>query len=174
MLQAWSGFYQMTGEASATLAGLLFLVVSLTAGRSVQTSENGVRLFTSPTMFLFAFVLVLSALALMPAGDGRVPLAAMSGWTAVALAHAIWVMGRMRGLTQNLPHWSDFWCYGVAPAGVFGVLAAGLGLVWAGNAAGWFVAGFGVAGVLAVGVRNGWDLITWLAPRSGGTSGGGG
>ena len=49
MFAGWQTFYQMTGEAAATLTGLLFIVASLTSGRQNPMHERGVMLFTGAT-----------------------------------------------------------------------------------------------------------------------------
>src|ERR1700728_3646185 len=65
MFSAWQNLYQMTGEAAATLIGLLFIVASLTAGRQHSpVHERGMQLFTTPTVFHLVSVLVISALTL--------------------------------------------------------------------------------------------------------------
>ena len=58
-------------------------------------------------------------------------------------------------------HWSDPWTYGAAPAVAYVVL-------FAVGAAGWTL-GVGVMAlvILLCGIRNAWDLITWIAPMRG-------
>jgi len=68
-------------------------------------------------------------------------------------------------------HWTDLWFYGVIPILLYlalGVIALALwnGWEWAAPA----LAAFVTAGLLLA-IRNEWDLITWIAPRSDGGEG---
>src|SRR5277367_3493479 len=111
MFAGWQGFYQMTGGSAATLTGLLFLVVSLMSGRPMPPTTQGLRLFTTPTVFHLASVLVMSAMALAPAGWGDVQAAALTLWATASLVYAVSRAVGLLGLT-NPSHWSDFWWYG--------------------------------------------------------------
>src|SRR5271168_2320669 len=77
---------------------------------------------------------------------------------------------RLRAEGLEAPHWSDFWLYGAAPTGVHTVLVAAAVAIWAQVA--W--AAEALAGVLLalllLGMRNAWDLITWMAPGQGQTT----
>ena len=60
MFANWQSLYQMTGEAAATLIGLLF-IMSLTSGRQHSPGhERGMQLFTTPTVYHLISVLVVS------------------------------------------------------------------------------------------------------------------
>jgi len=164
MFAGWQTFYQMTAEAAATLTGLVFVVVTLSSGRRTPVNERGVLLFTSPTVFQLTSVLVISALALIPEGETPPPVLLMIAWSAGGLIYAA---TRLIGIARiNDPsHWSDVWYYGVGPT------ATHLGLAVANIAA--FVrlphSAYAVAicllALLLLGIRNAWDLATWLAPR---------
>src|SRR5690242_13369502 len=62
MLAGWSEFYFLLGSSAAALIGLLFVVVTLTAGAQNQSTERGRHLFMTPVVFHFAVVLTISAL----------------------------------------------------------------------------------------------------------------
>jgi hypothetical protein len=130
MFGNWQSFYQMTGEAAATLIGLLFIVVSLTAGRPMPTTVQGVALCTTPTVFHLVSVLVISALDLAPDGEGDSRTAIMLAWAVFGLVHTIAIALRIRRL-PNQAHWSDFWWYGAAPACIYLALASANFLAWA-------------------------------------------
>lgn len=163
MFFAWTAFYQMTGSAAAALVGLLFIVATLTT-RQQEGVALGVRLFTTPTVFHLSLVLMTSALALAPQSPVYRPAAVM---TVVALAgciHSVALAIRI-GRLPDPSHWSDFWYYGAAPVAAYLALAAATGAAWAGapHAAHWV--GLVLLILLMLGIRNAWDLITWLAPR---------
>lgn len=165
MFAGWNDFYVMLGAASASLIGLLFVVSTLTAGLE-RPSARGVSLFLTPTVFKFAVVLALSATALAPGLPetgrrwllGAIALIGLVNLTSVTVS--LW-----RGDSPGPLHWSDPWCYGVAPTLIF------LGLGAAAACPEETGAARGVAAtallLLLLGVRNAWDLVTTLAPQVG-------
>jgi hypothetical protein len=169
MFPGWQTFFQTTAEAAATLTGLVFVVVTLSAGRQSSTANsNGARLFTSPTVFHLTSVLVISALALTPASQSvqlcGVITAAMALWAFGFLIYTGVLLRAILSLETH-SHWSDLWCYGVAPA---------LAYLWMTGAAvtaflripyGPYAVALGMIGLLLICIRNAWDLATWLAPR---------
>src|SRR5271169_2670037 len=66
MLHDWDNFYVTTGAASASLIGLLFVVVTLGADFSSSDAMVGARAFLTPTLSHFGGVLLLSLFALAP------------------------------------------------------------------------------------------------------------
>jgi hypothetical protein len=166
MFSGWETYYQMTGEAAATLTGLLFIVASLSAGRPSSGLSQGLRLFTTPTVFHLASVLVVSALAIAPRAEGWSPCAIMTGWTAISL---VYVVATAVGLhrVENPTHWTDFWFYGVGPLVIYLGLVGSSAAAWArvGHAA--YLVALCLLALLALTIRNAWDLVTWLAPRRG-------
>lgn len=164
MYDAWQNFFAMLGESAATLIGLLFVVVTLTSGRPASASAPGMRLFSSPTVFHLVTVLINSALALAPGDTEVFRRVLMGGWAAGGLLYAGALTLRL-GRSGNRIHWTDFWYYGVVPALAYLVLVAAYAAAWIGaRHAGFFVA-LGLLALLAVAIRNAWDLVTWLAPR---------
>src|ERR1700761_2693903 len=123
MFAGWQTFFQTTAEAAATLTGLVFVVVTLSAGRTNSTAaNNGARLFTSPTVFHLTSALVISALALTPASQSvqlcGVITAAMTLWSLGFLIYTAILLSHILRLESH-SHWSDLWCYGVAPTGAY-------------------------------------------------------
>jgi hypothetical protein len=175
VFQGWDSFFQITGEAAATLVGLLFLVVSFSENRDRATMLRAASIYLTPSALHFAVVLSISVLAVAP----RLPVAVRTGLIAVAaltgLGNAVWACIGMapRARVSGLAHWSDFWMYGVTPAAVYAGLAATTTELWAG--ADWAAPAMAVLvlALLLIGVRNAWDLVTWMAPQRGGGSGNG-
>ncbi len=166
MFHGWDNFYLMLGSAAASLIGLLFVVVTLTQGFDRDRALKGVAIYMTPTATHFAVVLVLCAAAVAP----NVPL-----WAMAAVVLGLAVLGFVNGVrstafiakaakSDDPPHWTDLWGYGVVPLVLyvilFGVAASMMAHVaWAD----YFIAIVLVA-LLLMGIRNAWDLITWMAP----------
>ena len=176
MLQGWDNFYYLIGSASAGLIGLLFVIMTLTAGRERSRILRGASLYMTPTIVHFGVVLAISAIAMAP-GLGLVPRGVAFGLFALAglAASARGCIGivRLRKEPQP-PHWSDHWCYGVAPVvlylGLTGVIVAAF---W--ERSSW--APYAMAGLLLclllLAIRNAWDLVTWMTPGPASASQGG-
>jgi len=175
VFQGWDSFFQITGEAAATLVGLLFLVVSFSESRDRTQLLRAVSIYLTPSALHFAIVLTISALAVAPqlpvsVRVGFIGLAALTG-----LGNAIWAcIGMALRARETAPaHWSDFWMYGVAPATIYSGLAATAAALW--FHVDWAAQAMAVflLALLLLGVRNAWDLVTWMAPQRGSGSGNG-
>ncbi|MDB5446398.1 MAG: hypothetical protein JWQ97_1715 [Phenylobacterium sp.] len=166
MFEGWDSFYLLVGSASGALIGLLFVVVTLTAGQDQDQARRGSSVFMTPLVYHFAAVLVVSGVALTPR-LAATPAGALIGLCAVAgFGHAVRVMLALATGRVKQTHWSDIWWYGVAPnVAYLGLAAAALGVAersgWAANAA-----AVGAMALLLITIRNAWDLVTWLAPRA--------
>jgi hypothetical protein len=164
MPQTWHEFYLMAGLAAAVLAGLLFVVATLTAHHNPAVSLRTARIYVTPTVFHFTAVIVVSAAALVPSTKtgliGTVLVALGVGGLAYAasVAHALYARHR-----PDMSHWTDPVFYALLPALVY------LGLIGAGAAfftkmlnAPYF-AGTAIVALIVLGVRDTWDVALWGA-----------
>ena len=169
MFQGWDNFYFLIGSAAGSLIGLLFVVVTLTAGAERSTAMRGARIYMTPTAVHFGVVLSASAVALAPGLAISARVAIFATIAIVGLANTV---RACVGLATPRPgveqHWSDIWMYGLAPAALYLGLCDAVFSVWSG--AQW--AADAMAGallaILLVAIRNAWDLVTWIAPGKGG------
>ncbi|HVN01719.1 MAG TPA: hypothetical protein VMT68_16060 [Caulobacteraceae bacterium] len=167
MLEGWENYFVLMGTAAASLIGLLFVVVTLTHGHERSHVLRGQALYMTPTAIHFGVVLSASAIVLTPkltvhVVAGLIGLAALWGeFKAVRSTLGILQLRR----SDDPPHWTDLWCYGVGPALAYFALLGIAAAIWA--AAPWSIDAL-VALLLALmltALRNAWDLITWIAPR---------
>jgi hypothetical protein len=166
MFEHWGEFFLMAGGAAAVLIGLIFVVISLMQDRSRTTVLAGSRLYMGPIVLGVSFVLVLSAAALTP-GITPVQFAAIAGAVALwGLVRGLMSTVGIRDLGQEV-HWTDVWFYGVLPSLLYVLLGVVAYAFWRELA--WAHDGLAavVTGSLLLAIRNEWDLITWIAPRSG-------
>jgi len=161
----WSNYYYLIGSAAAGLIGLLFVVMTLTAGVDRSRARRAQALYMTPTIVHFGAVFTMSAVTMAP-GLGLKGAAVVFGLVALlGLACAgRALIGFRRPRTGEPPHWSDFWLYAALPTALyFGLVVASAG-VWAQEA--W--ATLALAGLLLLllllGIRNAWDLVTSIAP----------
>lgn len=167
MFEGWEDYYLLVGSAAAALIGLLFVVMSLLAGRERSTIEAGSRFYLSPIVFDLGAIVVLSGAAMAP-----IPPAAFA-WLTVAIAIVSLAMdirislgiGRLIVAAENRIF--DTCWYGVVPAAISALMiGAGAGVLihrpWAEIA----VAAVLMA-LLLVCIHNAWDLITYITPQAG-------
>lgn len=167
MTPGWNNFYYLIGSAAAGLIGLMFVVVTLTAGGDRERSLRGAAIYLTPTIVHFAAVFSISAVTLAP---GVLPPEAEALMVLIALAGLACCLRSAHGILRpaegfSAPHWSDFWLYAGAPAGLYAFLtlaAVGVGEHWPWSPK-------AMAAILLVlvlvAIRNAWDTITWIAPR---------
>ncbi len=168
MFEGWENFYLIVGPSAAALIGLMFVVVTLTAGRDNQQTESGKHLYTSPIVWHLAVVLLLSGAAIAPTIDPR-----LFGIVSMVLA----LLGFAMGIRSTVGIWRsqmtgadsffDMWWYGIIPAIVYIGLAGAAAAILYGYS--WSPSAIAAAlmALLLVSVHAEWDLVTFLAPRAG-------
>jgi hypothetical protein len=167
MFEGWDNYFVLTGTAAGGLIGLLFVVVTLTAGFERNRALRGSEIYMTPNLVHFAVVLVASALVLAPRVSAHVVAVILGGAALAGLSNAVRTCLGIRAFAKERdhpPHWSDMPLYGVAP-GVLYVLLLGVAVAI------WLQAGFATAALavfvvvlMLLAIRNAWDLITWIAP----------
>jgi hypothetical protein len=165
MFDAWQNFYLLTGPAAAALIGWLFVIATINAGFDREKAIRGTRVYSTPIVFHFAAVTLVSAVMLMPhlpalACAGAIAASAGAGLVYCGFVGRALRSGRLEG------HWADFWTFAVAVGIAYaGMLAAGL-LEAADDAAAPWVLAASVLALLMIGIYNSWDLVTWIAIRA--------
>src|SRR5206468_5268719 len=89
MFSGWENYYLMVGPSAAALIGLMFVVVTLTAGRDREQVERGKDLYTSPIVWHLGVVLVLSGAAAAPTMSPRLFGAASGGFALLGIAMGV-------------------------------------------------------------------------------------
>lgn len=168
MFHGWDGFYLLIGPAAAALIGLLFVVTTLTVDIERSRARRGQSLYMTPTVFHFAVVVTASAMALVPEIGAKPAGAVLGGCALAGLAYALSVtvrIGRGSKVPNEAAHWSDIWYYGIGPLAIYAALGAGAVAAWTESPRAPAIAGAALTGLLLIGIRNAWDLVTWLAPK---------
>ena len=166
MLNPWHDFYALIGTASATLVGLMFVAASVGTGVFTEERQVGMRTFLSPTVVAFSVVLAISLIGVLPVSDLRVLAVPVVGIGGLGVAYSWRVWRRMvhGGIATTIDHEDRVW-YVVAPALAYIVLAAaGAAFDLALHAAGALLAAAACLLLLA-GIRNAWDMPTWVILR---------
>jgi len=74
-MESWHDFYLLAGTAAVTLAGLLFVALSLHLDRLVEESHEHLLALTRTTLLSFVLMLTASLMMLTPAMSRRVTAA---------------------------------------------------------------------------------------------------
>jgi hypothetical protein len=159
-LTAWSNFYVIVGSSGGALTGLTFVVITLIAGRARPV---GLAAFTTPTIVHFGAVLLAAALLSAP-WQALAPIALLLGLGGAAGAgYAVMVIRRPYRVEGYALVREDWLWYGLFPLVAYAALVV-VALLLPGDPT---PALFGVGAVLLVflvlGIRNSWDVVTYIA-----------
>ena len=167
MFEGWGEYYLLVGSAGAALTGLLFVVATLTGDLDRSHALIGASVYMTPIVFHLAMIVVLSGVAMVPGIQGPA-FGLTAGIIAIlGIAYSVRIIIGIRGeVMGGAPHWSDVWFYGVGAL----LLYLALGLVSAdlllrGGEDTMAIAAIPML-MLLLCIRNAWDLVTWLAPKS--------
>jgi len=154
----------MTGSSAAALTGLMFVVIALASGsdRSRKTTD-GIATFSTPTVVHFSAALFVSAVLSAPwpsLVSAGIPLGLAGLY---GIVHVFRVMIRTRRLTTYTPDTEDWTWFTILPLLAYGAVFAGTLALAAFPRDALFVLAGGVLLLLLIGIRNAWDVVTFLA-----------
>jgi len=159
----WHDFYMLLGTSSAALVALLFVAVSIGASFLTQERSIATSTFMSPVVFHFATILLLSLVVLVPAHT-TVSLAV--GIAALAIAGLCYTTVVLVGLgLASIRDFADQLGYGMCPLAAYLAILASAGLAVARPALGADILAAALLLLLAVNIRNAWDLVLAFARR---------
>jgi hypothetical protein len=167
MFDRWENFYLIVGPSAAALIGLMFVVVTLTAGRERDQTERGKHLYTSPIVWHLAVVLVLSGAAVAPTIHPKLFGIVSASLALLGIAMGVRsAVGIHRAQYTGADSMFDMWWYGIIPCMVYVGLGGAAAVVLAGSA--WSASAVAAAlmALLLVSIHAEWDLVTFLAPRA--------
>ncbi len=164
---AWHDFALLLGTASATLIGLLFVAASV--GASVFTLERQapLRVFLSPSVVHFCSVLAASLIAVAPVGDWHLLGALITGTGIFGAIYAALVCRTLvRSHLVSTLDLSDRVWYAAIPAVGYAVMLAAGAMLIRGLDSGCDLLAASMGLLLAAGIRNAWDITTWIIMRT--------
>jgi hypothetical protein len=157
----------MMGSSAAALTGLMFVVITLVTDsiRNRPKPEDGLSTFSTPTVYHFCAALLISGIQLAPWHSLWVPGTAIALVGLIGTIYVGRIAIRTWGLTSYRADIDDWFFYAVLPFVAYVVI---------------FVSGvllgreprivlFALAGatflLVFIGIRNAWDVVTYLAIR---------
>ena len=165
MFEGWSNFFYLIGSAAGGIIGLMFVVISLTAGHEPRRVSRGAPVYVAPIVFHFAVVFVVSVITLVP-GMPPSAVAVLLGVCAIAgVAYSVATTIRLcsSGWEDPIPEWSDKCFYGFLPTTVYVALAGAAAAVPFVERRAVLSIGVVLLLLLLLGIRNAWDLAMTLA-----------
>lgn len=162
-LRDWQTFYFLVGGAAAGLVGLTFVAITVGSGTITKQNIAGLRTFVNPSLIHFIYVLVTSAVVVMP-GITRMQLGILlmlaglvSAGRAVSTVPFIWQQYRRHVVDMH-----DWAWYFLAPMASY-LLYAGTGAaLLRGSGRALTVLAWATIMLLVAGIRNTWDMVLWF------------
>jgi hypothetical protein len=161
-LHAWESFYVIVGSSAAALTGLQFVVIALVSEFRRRSSELQIGAFATPTVVHFTAVLMLSATlsAPWPTMQAVAVIAGIAGTAGVV--YQVIVIVRARRQSGYAMVFEDWLWHTALPLVAYGALFVSAPILWRAPGVPLFV----IAGVtlllLAIGIHNAWDTVTFL------------
>jgi hypothetical protein len=163
MPSEWHDFYILLGTASAALVALLFVAVSVGATFLSPERSTATRTFMSPVVFHYSSILILSLIALIP---GHTPASLAISIAAVAIAGLAYTTVVLVGLARaSITDTADRFGYGVLPLMAYLGMLAAAGLAAAELPLNAHLLAGAMLLLLAINIRNAWDLLLAFARR---------
>lgn len=163
-LPPWSSFYVMAGSSAAALTGLMFVVITLVKGTErSQGNHDGIATFSTPTVMHFCAALLISAILNAP-WRSLIHVAVVTGLAGLyGVVYIVRVMYRTKRITAYTPDVEDWAWYTLLPFVAYcAILAGGIALPEVPVQALFALAG-GVVLLIFIGIRNAWDVVTYIA-----------
>jgi len=167
-LAAWSNFYVMIGSSAAALTGLMFVVITLvTRAEQMSRTQDGIASFSTPTVMHFSEALLVAAILSVPWQSVLAPAVLVGLAALYGIVHIVRVILRTRGLTEYTADVEDWIWYMVLPFVAYAATLCGAMGLFVRPAGALFVIAGGVVLLVFIGIRNAWDVVTFLVIRSG-------
>ncbi|HEU0027546.1 MAG TPA: hypothetical protein VFQ25_10555 [Ktedonobacterales bacterium] len=162
-MTAWANFYVIVGSSAGALTGLTFVVVTLMPGRRMQGASWGMAAFTTPTVAHFGAALLGAAIlsAPWPALWQAALLLGLCG--ASGIAYCAVIARRMRRQVSYQPLVEDWLWFAVVPLVAYATLLLMALLLPSNPTPALFGFGATLLLLLFTGIRNAWDLVTFIA-----------
>jgi hypothetical protein len=164
-VQAWQSFYLLTGGASATLVGLMFVAVTFGAGLVDRQRIDAARSFIDPTFNHFVQVLLFACMLVVPSLSPRLLGTITVAAGALRLTSLVSVFRHYREahrVHQDVEASDWLMAVGLPGAAYLLLATTGVGFI-VGHARALDGLALVTLVVLAIGVRSAWETLVWMA-----------
>jgi hypothetical protein len=165
-LASWRSFYELLGEASATMTGLLFVAASVGSGAFSGTRRAAQRMFLSASVVNLGGILAVSLIFMVPLQSQILfgSLITAGGLFGLAYYAVTWRDTVRDGLIKRIDLEDRTW-YAVLPIGGY-LLETACGIALAlQHALGWPALAVTTVLLLLIAIHNAWDITIWSITR---------
>ena len=165
LLSNWQNFYMLIGTAAATLTGLMFVVTTLIAGidTHVSTLNAAVSAFNTPTVVHFSAVLMLAGIFSAP-WQTFSSLSLLLVLLALGMViYSLIVLRRMWRVPNYQSTLEDWLWYMAFPLFAHVLLIVAALVLLKNPSLALYIVSSAMMLLLLVGIRNAWDMVTFLA-----------
>ena len=163
LLTLWRNFYSIVGTAAATLTGLMFVVVTLSASLRTRGAGNDtLGAFSTPNVVHFCIALLIAALLSAPWSGLSIPslllgLIGLGGMLYIAI-----IIRRFTRQRSYKPVLEDWMWHIVLPLACYTALFIAAFVLLSNPELSMFFIGAVAVLFLFVGIHNSWDTITYI------------
>jgi hypothetical protein len=166
IIAPWSNFYVIIGGSSASLTGLMFIVITLVAGvDQARKRPGGISMFSTPTVVHFCAAFFTSATLSAPWPSLVQPAGFIGVTGASAVVYMVWLAYRIKRQEIYRPDLEDWAWYTILPLVAYGTLAVGAILLVSIPIDALFVLAGATTFLVFIGIRNAWDVVTYVGLR---------
>ena len=162
LLITWGNFYAIVGTAAATLTGLMFVVVTLSASLRNRAGSEAQGTFSTPNVVHFCIALLIAALLSAPWSGLEIP-GFLLGF--IGLGGTIYisiVLLRFTRLRNYKPVLEDWAWHIVIPLVCYVALFISTIVLLSNPVVAMFFIGAVTVLFLFVGIHNSWDTVTYI------------
>jgi hypothetical protein len=159
-LQDWRDFYVMIGTASGAIVGASFIVASLASG--IKDRALGIRGFITPTTYHLASVLIGSAILSVPKIGALAAALLLGGGGIAGAVYSVSVLARIWKMPLDFADWMF---YALLPLVAYAALPAAAAMILLNAGAPLYLLASALILLLIVGMRNAWDMASFLIMR---------
>jgi hypothetical protein len=162
-LPTWQNFYIIIGTAAATLTGLMFVVITLTARVRDRGSNEALGAFATPTVVHFCIALLIAAILIAPwqALWNTGLLLGLTGFGGVIYDVIVVVRARRQADYQLVLE--DWLWYTIFPLLSYTALIVAAILLPGNPAPALFIIAAATLLLLFTSIHNAWDSVTYVA-----------
>jgi uncharacterized membrane protein len=168
VLVKWQTFYFMIGGAAATLAGLMFVALSLGQHLIGETTRHQLKTFSMPSIIYFVSVLLLAGIMLVPifspVGIALV-LFLSGGYGLLRIYELVRILIQAARKNQDFTR-TDWLSQIIGPvAGYALIVLAALGFVLDQSTLALIAICIATIVLLLCAIANTWSLVIWIVER---------
>jgi hypothetical protein len=165
-LEHWHEFYLLLGTAAAALVALQFVAASIGAGYLSFEGAAATRIYMTPVIVHFSIVLFACAVGLVPSHTAATFALIIGVGSAIGAVYSGILAARILGDRSEQVTFDDKLCHGAAPPAGYAIAVASAVMFYVGSSHAAAVLAVALLLLLAVNIRNAWDLTLFMARKN--------